>query len=251
VTSASQWPTTATLAAPRRDALLAWANAADAWIVEDEYDGTFRYDGAAPRSLRASSTSDRVLAIGSFSMSTFPALRIGYVIVPHALVDAFVAAKGATDRQGATLEQAVLAEFMLSGRYQHHVRAMSVVYAERREALRRCLAEYLPSLVYTSPSAGLHGLLALDGYDDVAVSAAAAQRGVSAVPLSPLYLGRARRSGVLVGFGIASPGEIRLGVRKLREAVGVVPRISAASRASASSAPSARLRSPGAARRRR
>ncbi len=223
VTAASQWPTTVTLAPARRAALVAWADAADAWIVEDEYDGVFRYDEGAPASVRSVARCDRVLRVGSFSMTTFPALRIGYIVVPRGLVDAFVAAKAAIDRQGATLEQAVLAEFMLSGRYLRHLRAMSEVYAERRDALRRRLHEYLPSLAYTSPRAGIHGILALDGRDDVAVCAAAARRGISVVPLSPLYFGRARRSGLLVGFGVASPGEIRLGVRKLREAIAEVP----------------------------
>ena len=223
VTAASQWPTTAPLAAPRRAALVRWADAADAWIVEDEYDGVFRYDGTVPPSLRSLARADRVLSIGSFSLTTFPALRIGYVVVPHALVDAFVAAKAAIDRQGATLEHAVLAEFVHSGRYARHVRAMHEVYAERREALARCAREYLPSFAYASPRAGLHGILTLDAHDDVAVSRAAAARGISAVPLSRLYFGRPRRSGLLLGFGIASPGELRLAVRKLRDAIAEVP----------------------------
>jgi GntR family transcriptional regulator/MocR family aminotransferase len=219
VTPAVQSPTTVTMSPARRAALLAWADAADAWIVEDDYEDVFRYDGEDPPPLHSTASNGRVILIGSFSVSTFPALRIGYIIAPGPLVDAFVAAKGAIDRQGATLEQAVLAEFVLGGHHLRHLRRMSAVYAERRAALERCFAQYLPELAFAPPCAGLHALLPLDGRDDVALAQAAARHDVSVVPLSPLYLDRERRrNGLLIGFGVASPGEIRLGARKLREA---------------------------------
>jgi GntR family transcriptional regulator / MocR family aminotransferase len=218
VTPAVQSPTTVTLSPPRCAALLAWADAADAWIVEDDYDDVFRYDGDDPPPLHSSAANERVILIGSFSLSTFPALRIGYIVAPRALVDAFVAAKGAIDRQGATLDQAVLAEFLLSGHHQRHLRRMGEEYAERRAALTRCFAQYLPELPFAPPRAGLHAVLALDGRDDVALARAAERHGVSVVPLSPLYVERARGNGLLIGFAVASPGEIRLGARKLRDA---------------------------------
>ena len=96
---------------------------------------------------------------------------------------------------------------------------MSAEYAERRAALVRCFAQYLPELPFVPPRAGLHALLPLAGRDDVALAQAAARRDISVVPLSPLYLDRdRRRNGLLIGFGVASPGEIRLGARKLRDA---------------------------------
>jgi GntR family transcriptional regulator/MocR family aminotransferase len=224
VTPAVQSPTTVTMSAPRRAALLAWADAADAWVVEDDYEDIFRYDGEDPAPLLGVAPNGRVILIGSFSLSTFPALRIGYIIAPRALVDAFVSAKGAIDRQGATLDQAVLAEFVLGGHHLRHLRRMSAEYTERRDALRRCLAQYLPELPFAPPQAGLHALLRLGGRDDAALARAASRRGVSATPLSPLFLerGGARRNGLLLGFAVASPGEIRLGVRKLRDALAEV-----------------------------
>lgn len=218
VTPAVQSPTTVTMSAARRAALLAWADAADAWIVEDDYEDVFRYDGEDPPPIHSQAAGDRVLLIGSFSLSTFPALRIGYIVAPRALVDAFVAVKGAIDRQGPTLEQAVLAEFVLGGHHLRHLRRMSAEYAERRAALARCFAQYLPELPLEPPRAGLHALLPLAGRDDVALTRAAARHGVSVVPLSPLYLGRPGGNGLLLGFAVASPGEIRLGARKLRAA---------------------------------
>jgi GntR family transcriptional regulator/MocR family aminotransferase len=219
VTPAAQSPTTVTMSPARRAALLAWADDADAWIVEDDYEDIFRYDGQDPPPLHSIATTDRVILIGSFSLSTFPALRVGYIVAPRSLVDAFVAAKGAIDRQGATLDQAVLAEFVLGGHHLRHLRRMSAEYAERRAALARCLAQYLPELPFTPPQAGLHGVVTLAGRDDVALARAAAKHGISVVPLSPLYLDRSRAvNGLLLGFAVASPGEIRLGARKLREA---------------------------------
>jgi GntR family transcriptional regulator / MocR family aminotransferase len=219
VTPAVQSPTAVTMSPARRTALLAWADEADAWIVEDDYEDIFRYDGDDPAPLLSQATTDRVILIGSFSLSTFPALRIGYIIAPSSLVDAFVAAKGAIDRQGATLDQAVLADFVLGGHHIRHLRRMSAEYAERRAALQRCFAQYLPELPFAPPDAGLHALLRLGGRDDVALARAASQRGVSTTPLSPLYLDRdRRRNGLLLGFAVASPGEIRLGLRKLRDA---------------------------------
>jgi len=219
VTPAAQSPTTVTMSGARRTALLAWADAADAWIVEDDYEDIFRYDGLDPAPLHSTAATDRVILIGSFSLSTFPALRIGYIIAPRSLVDAFVAAKGAIDRQGATLEQAVLAQFILGGHHLRHLRRMSAEYAERRDALARCFAQYLPGVPFTPPQAGLHALVTLTGRNDVALARAAAKHGISVVPLSPLFLDRTRaRNGLLLGFAVASPGEIRLGVRKLRDA---------------------------------
>ena len=219
VTPAVQSPTTVTMSAPRRAELLAWADRADAWIVEDDYEDIFRYDGLDPSPLLGA-PSDRVILIGSFSLSTFPALRIGYIIAPRPLVDAFVAAKGAIDRQGATVDQAVLAEFVLDGHHIRHLRRMSAEYAERRAALADCIAQYLPHLAFAPPQAGLHVLLRLDGRDDEVLARAASRHGVSVTPLSPLYLDRERPrgNGLLLGFAVASPGEIRLGMRKLRDA---------------------------------
>ncbi|HEY0614812.1 MAG TPA: PLP-dependent aminotransferase family protein [Candidatus Elarobacter sp.] len=220
VTPAVQSPTTATMSHARRAELLQWAGAADAWIVEDDYEDIFRWDGEDPSPLLGSGANDRVILIGSFSLSTFPALRIGYIIAPPSLVDAFVAAKGAIDRQGATLDQAILAEFVLEGHHLRHLRRMSAEYAERRDALTQCLAKYLPELSFEPPRAGLHALLRLGGRDDAALGRAASLHDVSVTPLSPLFLDRdrPRGNGLLLGFAVASPGEIRLGLRKLREA---------------------------------
>jgi len=218
VTSAHQWPTGVTMSAARRQELLDWADAADAWIVEDEYDGIFRYDDRVPRAIASLDGHKRVVSIGSFSVSTFPAMRIGYLIAPPGLVDAFVAAKSIADRQTSTLDQAVLAEFMYGGHYLRHLNRMREVYAERRERLVSGL-ETATGLAAELPAAGLHVLLPLpDGSNDSAISQAAFHAGVVARPLSPLYR-RTPKSGLVLGFAVAKPADAEPALRALVSAL--------------------------------
>ena len=100
-----------------------------------------------------------------------------------------------------------------------YLRAMTTVYVERRAAFERCINEYLPHLRYRSPQVGLHGTLLLDGKNDTVIAAAAGRADISSLPLSSLHVGRARSNGLLLGFGVASPGEIRLGVRTVGDAI--------------------------------
>jgi len=214
VTSAHQWPTGVTMSGARRAELLDWADAADAWIVEDEYDGVFRYDGKTVQPIAALDGDRRVVSIGSFSVTTFPAVRIGYLVAPTGLVDAFVAAKSIADRQTSTLDQAVLAEFMYGGHYLRHVNRMRDVYAERRERLVSGL-ETASGLRLELPRAGLHALLRLpEGSNDCVISEAALQAGVVARPLSPLYR-RAPQNGLVLGFAVAKPVEAEPALRAL------------------------------------
>ena len=143
VTPSHQDPTGAILPLSRRQALLQWAERADALIVEDDYDGEFRYDGRRLESLQGLDCRGRVLYVGTFSRTIFSALRIGYVIVPPALVAAFTAAKWLCDRHTATLEQETLAEFIGSGRYERHLRRLRRRSAVAREALLDALRRHV------------------------------------------------------------------------------------------------------------
>ena len=135
VTPSHQFPTGAVLSLQRRLALLAWARRANAVIVEDDYDGEFRYEGEPVEPLQSLDREGRVLYVGTFSRTMFPALRIGYVVAPRPLVSAFVAAKWIADRHTAVLEQETLAEFITSGAYERHLRRTRRANAVRREAL--------------------------------------------------------------------------------------------------------------------
>jgi GntR family transcriptional regulator/MocR family aminotransferase len=200
--------------------LLEWAESADAWIVEDEYDGVFRYDGTRPMPLAALDTRGRVCAIGSFSVTTFPAVRIGYLVAPPWLVDAFTAAKLVADRQTSMLEQAILAEFMFDGHYGRHVARMHEVYAERRDRLVAAVDSWLGVRVAT-PACGMHALLRLpDGADDVAASETIARSGYLARPLSPLCHTEPQK-GFVLGFAVARREENEPAVRTIAKALDV------------------------------
>jgi GntR family transcriptional regulator/MocR family aminotransferase len=214
VTSAHQWPSGVTMSPARRRALLQWADEADAWIVEDEYDGVFRYDGTEPTPIASLATSGRVVWVGSFSATMFPALRIGYLVAPARLIDAFVAAKSTADRQGSTLDQAVLAEFMYEGHYGRHVKQMREVYAERRKRLLSAIETSL-GVALLPPDAGMHAIFPLpDTANDVAVSQAARAAGVAAPALSMSYRGTPK-NGLVLGFAVADAAATAAGVRAL------------------------------------
>lgn len=215
VTSAHQWPLGATMSDRRRTDLLQWADDADAWIVEDEYDGIFRYDEQRPHSLRAMDRAERVIAIGSFSVTTFPAIRLGYIIAPTSLINAFVAAKAMVDRQASILEQAILAEFVYDGHYGKHRKAMESVYAARQASLIATIAEFGGPAI-SPPGSGLHVVLPVPAQtDDRAVSHAARLAGIAAPPLSAHYLAAQPQKGLILGFGAGSATAMEAAAAKL------------------------------------
>lgn len=135
VSPSHQYPLGVTLSLPRRFALLDWARRAGAWIVEDDYDSEFRYSGRPLAALQGLDCDDRVLYVGTFGKTLFPSLRLGYLVVPSHLTDVFAAARGAIDRQTATLPQAVVADFINEGHFTRHIRRMRTLYRERQETL--------------------------------------------------------------------------------------------------------------------
>jgi GntR family transcriptional regulator/MocR family aminotransferase len=157
----------------------------------------------------------------------FPALRLGYVVVPKDLVPAFSAARDAADIFSSTLYQAVLTDFIREGHFARHIRRMRMLYMERRRALIKAIrTEMGDMLEVIGAEAGMH-LVALlpPGTDDVAVSRNAAQRGISAIPLSSCYLEPPTRGGLILGYGGANARQIHDGTRKLRMSLqGTVPR---------------------------
>lgn len=183
-------------------------------MVEDEYDSVIDLDGTALPRLATLDRERRVIWVGTFSISLFPALRLGYLVAPPGLVDAFTAAKVVADRQTATLEQAILAEFMSDGGYVRHLARMREVYAERRAQLVTALEAHVGIAPQTAGS-GLHVVLPLGAdVDDTAVAAAAARVTVTAPALSDFYLGVPRR-GLVLGFGAVPRAAIVRAARAL------------------------------------
>ena len=224
VTPSHQMPLGVTLSLSRRRVLLDWAQTADAWVVEDDYDSEFRYASRPLAALQGLDTAGRVLYTGTFSKVLFPGLRLGYLVVPPTLVEAFTTARFFADMYSPLLEQLLVTEFIQAGHFERHIRRMRALYAERQAALVEATHRSLAGRLDVRPAdSGMHLLGRLPaGTDDVAVARAAREQGVRMVTLSRLYLGAPAQSGLLLGYAAVSPDEIRAGVRCLEEALGSV-----------------------------
>lgn len=203
VTPSHQYPLGASMSASRRLALLDWAARRGAWVFEDDYDSEYRYVSRPLAALQGMDTHGRVVYIGTFSKVLFPALRVGYLVVPPALREAFAAARDALDIFSPTLYQLALADFLAEGHFARHLRRMRGVYLARRAALLAGLARHCAGVLSVhNADAGLHvATLLPPGTDDVEVASRLAAHQLTAAPLSPCYRGPARRPGLLLGFG--------------------------------------------------
>ncbi|HYE16030.1 MAG TPA: PLP-dependent aminotransferase family protein, partial [Pyrinomonadaceae bacterium] len=221
-----QYPTGVTMSLARRLKLLEWAGRAGAWVIEDDYDSEYRYAGRPLGALQGLAADGRVIYVGTFSKVLFPALRIGYVVVPVELVEAFRSARALVDRHSPTVEQAVLADFLAEGHFARHVRRMRALYAARQEVLLAAAAEELGGLLEVRPSdAGLHVLgLLPPGVCDREASLAAEARGVEAQPLSAFHLKPPARGGLVLGYAAYDERELRGAVLKLADALREVTR---------------------------
>jgi GntR family transcriptional regulator/MocR family aminotransferase len=217
VTPSHQYPTGVVMGLRRRLELLAWARAAGAYVVEDDYDAEFRYDGAPLPALQGLDDT-RVLYVGTFSKTLAPGLRIAWIVVPDAFADAFAGARAVASGGPAFPLQAALAAFVSEGHFALHVRRASAVYRERRDALAGALERRLGAIVRVQGAAtGLHLVARFDG-DDVAVSAAAAAENVVAPPLSGYALDGRGATGLVLGFAAAGPLAIERAAERLERA---------------------------------
>ena len=218
ITPSHQYPLGMTMSATRRMLLLNWTVRTGGWIIEDDYDSEYRFGSRPIASLQGLDTDTRVVYIGTFSKVMFPALRLGYVVVPKDLVPAFCSARDAADVFSSTLYQVVMAEFIREGHFARHIRRMRMLYMERRRALAKAIRVHMGDMLEViGAEAGMHLAAFLPpGTDDVAVSKNAALRGISATPLSTCYLSSPVRAGLILGYGGVNANQIRDGIRKLR-----------------------------------
>ena len=217
VTPSHQYPLGMTMSLARRMTLLSWANRRCAWIVEDDYDSEYRYTGRPLPALQGLDTGGRVIYTGTFSKVLFPALRLGYLVVPETLADAFVAARALADRHPPGLEQVLVAEFLGEGHFTRHVRRMRALYAERQSLLVEAAGRELGDMLKVSPAeAGMHllGWLPKDARDQD-VSAAAKAVGVIVPPVSAYFLSAPPKPGLMLGYAAVTARQIRGGIRKL------------------------------------
>jgi GntR family transcriptional regulator / MocR family aminotransferase len=221
VTPSHQYPLGMTMSAARRMSLLKWAVRSGSWIIEDDYDSEYRFGSRPIPSLQGLDMHGRVIYVGTLSKVLFPALRLGYVVVPKDLVPAFSAARDAADIFSSPLYQAVLTDFIREGHFARHIRRMRMLYMDRRKALVNAIRNQMGSIVEViGAEAGMHLVAFLPpATDDDSVSKHAAQNGISAMPLSSCYLTRPKRAGLILGYGGVNPRQIQDGIHKLRISV--------------------------------
>jgi GntR family transcriptional regulator/MocR family aminotransferase len=223
VTPSHQFPLGVAMSMGRRLELIAWARAAGAWIVEDDYASEFRYAGAPLASLQGLDGGERVIYVGTLNKSLFPGLRLGYLVAPKALVEPLSALRRLADRQPPSLTQAVTLDFMESGQFAAHIRRRRLAYKAQRDALAEALARRMGDVLEPDvPDQGMHLIAYLkDGRSDLDAETQAAARGVLTRAISPLHHAAAPRHGLLLGFTGFPAKAMDAGVARLAAALGV------------------------------
>jgi GntR family transcriptional regulator/MocR family aminotransferase len=221
VSPSHQFPLGATLSLPRRLRLLEWASQNNAWVLEDDYDSEYRFRGRPLAALQNLDSDGRVIYVGTFSKTLFPALRLGYVIPPRELVEVFSAARHIADRHSSGLEQGTLTDFITQGHFSRHVRRMRKLYAARQAMLLESAQNELDGLLeLRRADTGMHlvGWLPA-GVDDRLAARKAAEFQVDVLPLSRYSLAPLERGGLLLGYGAVKEEDIRPAVRRLAQAL--------------------------------
>ncbi|HEX7641272.1 MAG TPA: PLP-dependent aminotransferase family protein [Burkholderiaceae bacterium] len=210
VTPSHQYPTGVVMTLARRRRLLDIAAAKRAWILEDDYDSEFRYSGRPLAALQGLDTYGRVVYMGTFSKILYPGIKVGYLVVPPALVEPFKTALYDLQRPGQMMVQAALADFMSLGHFATHIRKIRLAYGAKRETLRKTLmAQMGGGIGISGEDSGLHLVVELpDHVDDVALEKLAAESGIAVKALSTYYQARTPRRGLLVGYAYVAPGKI-------------------------------------------
>jgi GntR family transcriptional regulator / MocR family aminotransferase len=226
ISPSHQFPTGITMSLARRLTLLEWAKQQQAFILEDDYDFEYRYNSKPIAALRSLDDSGRVLYIGTFSKVLFPALRLGYIVVPPSLIEAFWMAILATTRHLPILEQKVTATFIEEGHFAVHVRAMKNLYLERQAVLLQAAEQHLPETAQCAPSqAGMHLLLRLgQNHSETQLHDHARNAGLLLESYAPFWLGTPAEQGLLLGYAAPNEKAIREGMASLGTIIASNPR---------------------------
>ncbi|QSI75518.1 PLP-dependent aminotransferase family protein [Niveibacterium microcysteis] len=210
LTPSHQYPKSVVMSLARRRLLLDIAARTGAWILEDDYDSEFRYTGRPLSSLQGLDTHDRVVYMGTFSKILYPGIKVGYMVVPPALVAPFRSALYDLQRPGQMMQQAALADFLEQGHFATHVRRIRQLYGQRRELLQRTLKPILGNAATLSKEeSGLHLVIQLPpGTDDERLAQEAAEQGLQVRALSTYYLGAEKERGLVVGYAYVPTDKI-------------------------------------------
>jgi GntR family transcriptional regulator/MocR family aminotransferase len=223
VTPSHQFPTGGVMLLSSRLAFLKWAHDRETVVVEDDYDSEYRYGGRPIEAIQSLDTHGQVIYLGTFSKILAPSLRLGYIISPSAMTSALVRVKSITDRHASLLNQQVLADFILSGQFERHMRRSRARNAARRSALLTALgAAFGDRVRVQGENAGLHVLAWFRGrppaeIDDIVQRAA--RKGIGVYSIAPYYHGAPPEAGLLMGYGALDEYQIVAGVNALAQAV--------------------------------
>jgi GntR family transcriptional regulator/MocR family aminotransferase len=221
VTPSRHYPTGVTMPLARRLALIDWASHTDGWIIEDDYDSEYRYRGRPLPALTSLDESGRVIYLGSFSKTMLPGLRLGFLVVPRALVERFARTIAERGARASLMMQPVLQRFIAEGHYATHIRRMRRLYGRRQAALLAAIARHASGILEAAPEpAGMHLVSRLmNGIDDREAEARAAQAGIIASALSRYFAGEPARQGLLLGYAGFDEETIADAVARLAQAL--------------------------------
>jgi GntR family transcriptional regulator/MocR family aminotransferase len=221
VTPTHQSPLGVSLSLPRRLALLEWANRQGSWIIEDDYDSEYRYQGKPLPALKSLDQQGRVLYTGTFSKVLFPGLRLAYLVVPAEQSEAFAQQADRLHNHCPTLLQATVSVFLNEGHFARHLNKMRNLYARRRQWLVEALLQHLGERLLINPQAGgMHLVAGLREADDVQVAQRARGLGIAMEPLSQWYLEAEPWQGLVMGFtNIASAEQAASVARRLADII--------------------------------
>ena len=209
----------------RRLALLEWAGRANAWVLEDDCDSEFRWEGKPLPPLATLDKAGQVIYCGTFSKTLAPALRIGFAIVPAPLVPAFVRLRTLTDRGTDAFTQATLAEFMRAGLLSPHIRKMRTEYSRRRDALMEAMKRVVRHAAPLAAPGGLHMVARLpDDVDEATAVRACRSRDLAVSPLRAYYPGKPRMTGLVVGFAATPTSMANEVARRFEAALAIAAR---------------------------
>ncbi|MBW4643470.1 MAG: PLP-dependent aminotransferase family protein [Goleter apudmare HA4340-LM2] len=221
VTPSHQFPTGALLSLPRRLELLTWAQKSGVMIIEDDYDSEYRYGERPIPALQGLDQSDSVIYVGTFSKVLFPSLRLGYLVLPHSLIDVFTRAKWLADRQSSLLEQYALTDFINEGHLERHTRRMRSLYDQRRQTLVQSLVSHFGDRVQIlGENAGMHLMVKIHtALNDAEIVQRAAQVGVGINSAYPYYLKANPGGEFVLGYAELNEQRIQEGIDRLAKII--------------------------------
>ena len=223
LTPTHHYPLGGILPVSERLRLLEWAQRTETWILEDDYDSEFHFHGKPIAAMQGMAKQTPVIYMGSFSKTLFPALRLGYLVVPKNLAPVFAQAKNAMSGESPQLTQATVAEFIEEGHFVRHLRKMRKLYLEKWQHCLMLIDQHCDSRVQVvAQSAGMHLVVKIDGIDDVELERRFSEQGFGCTPLSNYCLTN-QWQGLVLGFSNTTEQQREEGIKKLANIIAAMP----------------------------